>query len=311
MTHERDHEHAHETSAAARDVDEVAPGRASRTERLHGAARPQPSGIVQRRARDDNGVAAEAGDAVASASTSSGAPLPTTLMRKFEESLGADLSGVRVHTGEASADAASAVGAKAYTVGQDIHFGAGHFDPASPAGEHLLAHEVAHTVQQTGAVQFKLEVSAPGDALEVEADRAADAMVSGAEASVTSASGLARKVMLDAEPKGLATSDFSLRDRVVCVQGRVEATQSLLGAVVDRSNEVLDDVRAQARVIVEAYKQGYQLYIDGVQKQLDANDKKLDKYKEDVERQEQTRRGLELCIKMATTGVELAGLLSD
>jgi hypothetical protein len=119
---------------------------------------------------------------LARAQESSGAPLPDDARLKFESCLDTDLTGVRVHTGGESAAAAKAVGARAYAVGQDIHFGAGQYAPGSDAGQHLLAHEVAHTVQQAGAApqrQAKLEVSAPGDASEHEADRAADAMVSG------------------------------------------------------------------------------------------------------------------------------------
>ena len=141
--------------------------------------------------RDGNGVAAGADAAVARATTSRGAPLRDDLRARFEASLGADLSGVRVHTDAASAEASAAVGAKAYTVGTDIHFGADHYRPDDPFGMHLLAHEVAHTVQQAGAAphrQHQLEVSTPGDAAEVEADRAADAMVAGAPASVGGAS---------------------------------------------------------------------------------------------------------------------------
>jgi len=126
--------------------------------------------------------------AVASASSSSGAPLPQPLMRTFEDSLGADLSDVRVHTGEDSQRAAKAVTAKAYTIGGDIHFGAGHYDSSSGTGQHLLAHEVAHTVQQAGGapqMRAKLELSSPGDELEREADRAADAMVGRKAAAVS------------------------------------------------------------------------------------------------------------------------------
>jgi hypothetical protein len=151
--------------------------------------------------RDANGVAAGADEAVSRAAGSSGSPLPDGLRSQFESSLGADLSSVRVHTGEESAQAAKAVGARAYTTGQDIHFGAGHYNPSSAFGVHLLAHEVAHTVQQAGAaptMQHKLEVSTPGDAAEVEADRAADAMVAGEQVRVGSALGLSRsKLMRD------------------------------------------------------------------------------------------------------------------
>jgi hypothetical protein len=145
-------------------------------------------GRLDRAAADDNGVRADAGEALSAASSSSGDPLPASVQGQFESSLGADLGGVRVHTGEASANAAAAVGARAFATGNDIHFGAGHYDPSSSSGQHLLAHEVAHTVQQRGGagMQRKPVVSSPGDAHEAEADRAADAMVSGAPFAVGS-----------------------------------------------------------------------------------------------------------------------------
>jgi hypothetical protein len=147
--------------------------------------------LALHRAADGNGVAASADVAVARAAETSGSALPGDVRDRFESSLGADLSSVRVHTGSESAQAAQAVGARAYATGQDIHFADGQYQPASADGLHLLAHEVAHTVQQAGGAtterQHKLEVSSPGDALEVEADRVADAIVSGATASVSSA----------------------------------------------------------------------------------------------------------------------------
>lgn len=167
-----------------------------------------------RRVRDDHGVAPDADAHVERAASSTGSPLPGDLRDRFEGSLGADLSAVRVHTGADSQIAADAVGARAYTVGQDIHFGAGHYDPSSAFGTHLLAHEVAHTVQQQGASptrQHKLEVSTPGDTAEVEADRAADAMVSGGQAAVSSIGGGAqRKVHRDAAPAAPAASRYAL-----------------------------------------------------------------------------------------------------
>jgi hypothetical protein len=146
--------------------------------------------------RDPNGVAADADAAVARAASSSGAPLDGVLRQRFEGSLGADLGGVRLHTGAASAEAAEAVRARAYTVGSDVHFGAGQYDPSSTDGQFLIAHEVAHTVQQRGGAptrQHKLEVSSPGDASEVEADRAAARMVLGESAEVGGGGGVARE----------------------------------------------------------------------------------------------------------------------
>jgi hypothetical protein len=155
------------------------------------ATAPGKSTLVERISRkaDGNGVEAHAGEAVAQASSSSGTPLPADLQHKFEGSLGANLSNVRVHTGSDSARAAASVGARAYTTGNDIHFNDGQYDPHSAAGQHLLAHEVAHTVQQSQPggpthAQHKPEVSQPGDAHEHEADHSADAMLTGAAFTV-------------------------------------------------------------------------------------------------------------------------------
>ncbi len=125
-------------------------------------------------------VSADAYASVRAAASSPGQQLPEELRDKLEANLGQDLSEVRVHTGAASAAAAHAVSAKAYTQGQDIHFAEGRYEPFSELGQRLLAHEVAHTVQQhgtSGGRQFKLEVSQPGDALERQADAFADAFV--------------------------------------------------------------------------------------------------------------------------------------
>jgi hypothetical protein len=177
------------------ETTQAPPGRATLTARL--GARPIVLRVESAEAareiahawgpRDANGVAAHADAALARTAPSSGAPLPDDVRARFETSTGADLSAVRVHTGEASASAAQAVGARAYTVGQDIHFGAGEYAPSDPFGLHLLAHEVAHTVQQQGgspSMQCKLDVSTPGDDAEAEADRAADAMVAGSPVSI-------------------------------------------------------------------------------------------------------------------------------
>ncbi|NVB80245.1 MAG: DUF4157 domain-containing protein [Kofleriaceae bacterium] len=200
MTHERDHVRQQARSSRALD-DYQAPGRASATAGLAAPTDSVPSGILMRKAeRDDNNVRHDAADFVDRASATTGSALPSDLRTQFESSLGADLSDVRIHTGQESQDAANAVGAKAYTIGQDIHFGASYYDPSSSSGQHLLAHEVAHTAQQRGGSptrQNKLEVSTSADGAELEADRAADAMLAGQRATVTPNTSLARKVLRD------------------------------------------------------------------------------------------------------------------
>ena len=124
----------------------------------------------------------------------SGSPLPEGARQRMEASTGTDLGAVRLHDGAESHTAARDVGARAFTVGNDIHFGAGQLAPHHPFGFHLLAHEVAHTVQQRGGsagAQAKLEVSQPGDAAEVEADRFADHVVHGGPMPTLSAASAA------------------------------------------------------------------------------------------------------------------------
>jgi Domain of unknown function (DUF4157) len=115
----------------------------------------------------------------------SGQALPAPLRDRFEGSLGTDLSAVRVHTGWASARAAQAARARAFTLGQDIHFSNGAYDPESGEGQRNLAHEVAHTVQQAGAGGLADGMTEPGDAAELQADAAAAAMVAGQRARVS------------------------------------------------------------------------------------------------------------------------------
>src|SRR5579883_1343916 len=126
------------------------------------------------RAASGGPVGERAASALGRAERDPGAPLDEKVRSRAEGALGVDLGGVRVHTGAASQDAAASVRARAYTVGQDIHFGAGHYRPGSAEGERLIAHEVVHTVQQRGSAgvsaQPSLEVSTPGDHHEHEAD---------------------------------------------------------------------------------------------------------------------------------------------
>jgi hypothetical protein len=79
---------------------------------------------------------------------SPGRPLDPVTHDFMAPRFGADFREVRIHTDDSAAHSAAAVGARAYTVGHNIVFGAGHYDPAGHAGRRLLAHELAHVVQQ-------------------------------------------------------------------------------------------------------------------------------------------------------------------
>jgi hypothetical protein len=75
----------------------------------------------------------------------------------MESQFGRDFSGVRIHEGPAAERTAEAVNAKAYTVGQNIVFARGQYAPGTTEGRRLIAHELAHTVQQTAGNNVRLQ----------------------------------------------------------------------------------------------------------------------------------------------------------
>ncbi|WP_449044760.1 eCIS core domain-containing protein [Paracoccus versutus] len=121
-----------------------------------------------------------------------GAALPASLRARMETGFGASFSDVRIHTGGAAAQATGRARAQALTSGSDIAFAPGRYRPGSTAGDSLIAHELAHVVQQRrsgggGAVQAKSLVSNPGDAAETAADTAAATVLAGGRAQVGAA----------------------------------------------------------------------------------------------------------------------------
>lgn len=106
--------------------------------------------------------------------------LPGNVRRQFARISGDDLSEVRVHDDSPAHEAARQLGAHAFTIGRSIYFGADQYRPSTLPGKHLLAHEVAHTIQQRSASvpSFQnLTISPSTDVHETEADRFADSVV--------------------------------------------------------------------------------------------------------------------------------------
>lgn len=81
---------------------------------------------------------------------SPGQPLDKATREFMEPRFGQDFSRVRVHADEMAAESARTVQAKAYTVGHNVVFGAGAYEPGTHEGQKLLGHELAHVVQQGG-----------------------------------------------------------------------------------------------------------------------------------------------------------------
>ena len=116
--------------------------------------------------RKETSSAITAASSVALATASGGTALTPVQRAYFEPRLGTGLAEVRLHTGPAASRAADSIQARAYTLGHDITFAAHQYQPGTKMGQHLLAHELAHVVQQrntTAHVQRQ-----PKDDAEVE-----------------------------------------------------------------------------------------------------------------------------------------------
>ena len=108
-----------------------------------------------------------------------GRPLEPAVREEMEARFSHDFSRVRVHTDGLAANSARAVHAHAYTVGRDVVFGSGLYAPKTKDGRRLLAHELAHVVQQRGATGEPAHVEPAGSALERAADSAGRAAADG------------------------------------------------------------------------------------------------------------------------------------
>ena len=83
-----------------------------------------------------------------SSSKGGGSSLPDDTRSQMEGAFGADFSGVRVHTDSSAVQMNKELGAQAFTHGSDIYFNTGKYDTLSSEGQHLLSHELTHTIQQ-------------------------------------------------------------------------------------------------------------------------------------------------------------------
>jgi Domain of unknown function (DUF4157) len=104
---------------------------------------------------------------------SSGEPLDRTPRAAMESRFGHDFSRVRTHRDARAVESARAINALAYTVGQDVVFGAGQYAPETMRGRKLLAHELAHVVQQRNAAYPVAGLTLADSTWEREADSAA------------------------------------------------------------------------------------------------------------------------------------------
>jgi hypothetical protein len=152
--------------------------------------------------------------------SSPGQPLDAATLDFMEPRFGHDFSKVRIHAEGRDAIAARNVNASAYTVGQDIVFDSGRYMPETDTGKRLLAHELAHVVQQSRGGTIT-PPPLPTHPLEQAAHHAASTIVEGGTVSVTgaSAAGIARQPRsLNESLNPTSMSDADLKQEITLIR---------------------------------------------------------------------------------------------
>jgi len=137
-----------------------------------------------------------------------GSPLEPGARSFLEGRMGADFSDVRVHTGGSADASARSINAQAYTVGTDVVFREGAYQPDSPGGRHVLAHELAHVMQQkAGPVSGTpapggISVSHPSDSFEQAAEATASQVMAAGPTAQTATAGAGAAVTAQRAEEG-------------------------------------------------------------------------------------------------------------
>ncbi|MGH9372530.1 MAG: DUF4157 domain-containing protein, partial [Vicinamibacterales bacterium] len=144
-----------------------------------------------------------------------GRPLPGGVRSRMESAFGSGFSNVRIHTDGNAANLSDSLNARAFTVGPHVAFGSGEYRPGSLMGDALIAHELAHVVQQGGASADSAPMrKGPREesALEADADRSAVGVVSSLWSRVGSAGQKAAQRLRPAMQSGLRLSRCSKKE---------------------------------------------------------------------------------------------------
>jgi Domain of unknown function (DUF4157) len=219
----------------------VPPGTIQRTCACDGA---EPCGCdttpplpwVQREAGDVSAAPSRSVAATALRGQGAGRPLDAASRGFMEPRFGHDLSGVRIHTDAAAARGARLLNAHAFTVGNDVYFAQGRYDPATLPGRTLLAHELTHTIQQGGAAGGAVALSSaavshPNDASEREAESVAHHVAGGSPGAPAISS--APTAIQRQEDAGTPASDPSQAPTGPIPAGPAAAGQSSAAAQVE------------------------------------------------------------------------------
>jgi hypothetical protein len=168
----------------------AAGGECENCKKTKGVLSRKASGLGSFASSAASDISALSPDLVGETLRSPGQPLDRDTRAFMESRFQHDFSAVRVHTDVRAAASARALQARAWALGSDVAFATGAYAPGTPAGRRLLAHELAHVVQQAHAPTptpgTSLNVSEPGDASEREAETVASRVAEGTPVAVRS-----------------------------------------------------------------------------------------------------------------------------
>src|ERR1044072_1877638 len=176
---------------------------------------------------------------------SPGQPLDASTRAFFEPRFSRDFSSVRIHTDAKAAESAASVKALAYTVGRNVVFGNRRYMPHTVNAKHLLAHELAHVIQQGSGntlVQPALAIGNAGDKAEKEADQSAHSVMNGDRPETISTTSTNNGVLQRAE------TDTS---------GGCSDLKDTKADVNNRINQALDNARTKSKAALEIIKSFY------------------------------------------------------
>ena len=161
--------------------------------------------FIQRKESSAGTVASDSASNQINASKGSGNKMDSSTQSFMQSRFGTDFNDVKIHTGVEAIQMNRELSAKAFTVGNDIYFNEGQYNPNSNDGKHLLAHELTHTVQQGAGVSRKIQrlvrtslVTCPVGQNPFSADRRASALLTNALTVIDAA--LAARALNPADP---------------------------------------------------------------------------------------------------------------
>ncbi|MCA9986374.1 MAG: DUF4157 domain-containing protein [Anaerolineales bacterium] len=170
-----------------------------------------------------------------------GGQLDEGMAAKAGAAMGQDFSNVNVHTDSQADNLSRAVNAKAFTVGNDVFFKQGEYSPSTASGQHLIAHELTHVVQQgasTPNVQGKMTVNDPNDAFEKEADSVADSVMKMDEDEMVQGKADVQRDAMEEDEMVQGKADVQRQEEDELLQGKQEVQRQEEDELLQGKQEV-------------------------------------------------------------------------